>query len=102
MMTVMQFQGKTTTSIVLNMPNSGLDGAHIDIEHYDTAPHAFNISFFSSPEGQKILDENITTLEQQLRSNLPQFEISVKKPLLLSETKEERRRRETQVKRGKN
>jgi hypothetical protein len=102
MMTVMQFQGKTTTSIVLNMPNSGLDGAHIDIEHYDTAPHAFNISFFSSPEGQKILDENITTLEQQLRSNLPQFEISVKKPLLLSETKEERRRRETQVKRSKN
>ena len=101
MMTVMQFQGKTTTSIVLHMPNSGLDGAHIDIEHYDTAPHAFNISFFSSPEGQKILDANITTLEQQLRSNLPQFEISVKKPLLLSETKEERRRRDTQVKKSK-
>jgi len=101
MMTVMQFQGKTTTSIVLHVPNSGLDGAHIDIEHYDTAPHAFNISFFSSPEGQKILDANIATLEQQLRSNLPQFEISVKKPLLLSETREERRRRETQVKRSK-
>jgi hypothetical protein len=93
MMTVMQFQGKTTTSIVLNMPNSSLNGAHIDIEHFDTAPHAFNVQIFANPEGQKIFSNNLESLEQQLKLNLPQFDINVKKPLLLDESKEDRRRR---------
>lgn len=103
-MTVMQFQGKTTTSIVLNIPNTSLHGAHIDIEHFDTAPHAFNIQIFSNPDGQKIFSNNLQTLEQQLKNNLPQFEINVKKPLLLDETKEDRRRRLSQVQKqqGKN
>lgn len=93
MMTVMQFQGKTTTSIVLNMPNSSLNGAHIDIEHFDTAPHAFNVQIFANPDGQKIFSNNLESLEQQLKLNLPQFDINVKKPLLLDESKEDRRRR---------
>jgi len=92
-MTVMQFQGKTTTSIVLNMPNSSLNGAHIDIEHFDTAPHAFNVQIFANPDGQKIFSNNLESLEQQLKLNLPQFDINVKKPLLLDESKEDRRRR---------
>ena len=98
MMTVMQFQGKTTTSITLNLPSSPLDGAHVDIEHFDTAPHAFNISFYASVEGQKLLEPQVQNLEQQLRASLPNFQISVKKPYLLNETREEKKRRNLQVK----
>lgn len=100
MMTVMQFQGKTTTSIILHMPKSALDGAHIDIEHYDTAPHAFNISLYTTPEGQKILDPQMQVLEQQLKNSMPNFQILVKKPLLLDESREEKKRRLTQVKKS--
>jgi len=100
MMTVMQFQGKTTTSIILHMPQSALDGAHIDIEHYDTAPHAFNISLYTTPEGQKMLDPQMQVLEQQLKNSMPNFQISVKKPLLLDESREEKKRRLTQVKKS--
>jgi len=100
MMTVMQFQGKTTTSIILHMPQSALDGAHIDIEHYDTAPHAFNISLYTTPEGQKMLDPQMQVLEQQLKNSMPNFQISVKKPLLLDESREEKKRRITQVKKS--
>jgi hypothetical protein len=99
-MTVMQFQGKTTTSIILHMPKSALDGAHIDIEHYDTAPHAFNISLYTTPEGQKILDPQMQVLEQQLKNSMPNFQILVKKPLLLDESREEKKRRLTQVKKS--
>lgn len=98
MMTVMQFQGKTTTSIILHLPSSPLDGAHVDIEHFDTAPHAFNITLYASVEGQKLLDPQVQNLEQQLRASLPNFQISVKKPYLLDETREEKKRRNLKVK----
>ncbi|MFZ4773052.1 MAG: hypothetical protein ACOYK9_03575 [Chlamydiia bacterium] len=100
MMTVMQFQGKTTTSITLNIPQSALNGAKIQIEHFDTAPHSFNIQFFGSPESQQIFSANLSGLEQQLKTTLPQFDIRVRTPLLLTEadeSHEERKRRKTQV-----
>jgi len=102
MMTVMQFQGRTTTSITLNIPQSVLNGAKVDIEHYDTAPHSFNIQFFGSPEAQQLFLQNASGLEQQLKLNLPQFDIRVKAPLLNTdeESKEERKRRDTQVKKN--
>jgi hypothetical protein len=39
-------------------------------------------------------------LEQQLKNSMPNFQILVKKPLLLDESREEKKRRLTQVKKS--
>jgi hypothetical protein len=99
-MTVLQYQGVSTTSITLNMPNTMLDGTTIDIEHYDTAPHAFNIQIYATPQAQEYISQNVQTLQTQLRTTLPNFDITIREPLLIGKTQEEKKRKATRVKRA--
>ena len=79
---IVQDTGITTTTMTLAMPNSIFDGATVVIDHYSSAPTAFNIQFIGSPQAVKAFDANITDLAAAFKQSEHAFEINILKPIL--------------------
>lgn len=98
--------GITTTTVIVAMKGSILDGSQITLDHYDTAPHSFNLQLSGSPEGVDLLTSHLTTLQASIEAHqaLQGFHVRILPPTLHENTnfyekgKEKRERREEKEK----
>ena len=58
MMMIQTDSGITTTTVMLNMPDTIFNDAQIVLDKYSTAPHAFNLQLIGSPEAVQSFSEN--------------------------------------------
>ena len=82
MMTVQKDNGKSVTTITLNMPNSVFNKAELVLEHYDTAPHSFNVQLFGSPEAIERFAKNMKGLNNSIKETKLNFSINLLPPKL--------------------
>lgn len=61
--------GIRTTTVILNMEGSSLDGTHLIMDHYDTAPHSFNLELSGSPENIDLFSAQLAMLKSALETN---------------------------------
>lgn len=81
-MTIQQNQGITTTTMVVNMPNSVFNGAEIVLDQYSTAPHSYNIQLKGSPEAVSAFRDNIARLDQAFKQGNFGFEVNLLTPAI--------------------
>ena len=76
--------GVSTTTAIIEMEGSALDGSEIVIDHYDTAPHSFNLQLSGSPEATDLFATNLASLELSLQVHpvLQGFRVNVLPPIL--------------------
>ncbi len=101
-MTIEQHKGVTTTTITVNMKGSVFDGSEIVLEHYSTAPNAFNVQLAGSQDAQALFNANIDELAAAFASGKYAFDVNIRKPILLKEhqafTRKEKTSREEEGK----
>ena len=71
-------KGITTTTLTLDMEGSVFNGSQITLQHYDTAPHSFNLELSSNPEGVNLFNAHLTSLQIALFSHSALQEIDVR------------------------
>ena len=72
----------TTVTIVAEDPLSLFNGSEIVIEHYDTAPHSFNIQLSGTMQAINEFALHLPTLQTQLTERLANFQIQLLPPIL--------------------
>ncbi len=82
LMTIQKDSGKSTTTVTLNMAGSVFDKSELVLEHYDTAPHAYNVQFFGSPESVEKFAKNFSLLNNAITESKLTFSINVLPPKL--------------------
>lgn len=85
LITVEQLKGVTQTTVTINMKNSVFDGAQIILDHYSTAPSAFNVTIAANPQAQELLTTNIQNMAAAFEASKLSFQVNLKKPILLDE-----------------
>lgn len=89
--------GISTTTVTIEMENplSLFNGCEIIIEHYDTAPHSFNLQLTGSMQAVDEFILALPTLQAQLTERLSSFQIQLMPPVLTQreELKTERTRK---------
>ena len=81
-MTIEQNNGKNTTAITLSMPNSIFDKCELVLDHYDTAPHAYNVQLLGNPEAIAKFSKNMKNLNNAIAEKKLTFSINVLPPKL--------------------
>lgn len=84
-MRIEEHNGVSTTTVTINMKNSVFDGAKIVLDHYNTAPNCFNVTIQASPDGQKLINDNIGDLVAAFQQSKLSFEVNMRRPILLKE-----------------
>lgn len=76
--------GVSTTTVFVEMEGSIFDGSQIIINHYDTAPHSFNLELSGSPEAIELYAANLAALRHSLHNHesLKSFQIELLRPTL--------------------
>lgn len=76
--------GVSKTTVKVGMPGTALEGSTIELDHYDTAPHSFNLQLSGTPEAQELFQAHIGTLQISLNAHeaLKGFQIHVLQPVL--------------------
>ncbi len=76
--------GVSTTTVMVEMDGSVLDGSQVVIDRYDTAPPSFNLQLSGSPEAADLLSANLASLQDSLQTNpiLQNFQVHVLPPVL--------------------
>ncbi len=72
----------TTVSVEMKEGLSCFNGSEIRIEHYDTAPHAFNIQLTGNTEAVEIFAQHLASLQVALQQRLEHFHIQLLPPIL--------------------
>ena len=85
LMSIEQTGGVTTTTVTINMKNSIFDGAQIILDHYSSAPNAFNVTIAATPEAQIVLNNNLDNLVASFEASKLSFQINMRRPILLGE-----------------
>lgn len=80
--------GISTTTITLenDHPDSLFSHCEVTIEHYDTAPHCFNIQLSGSLQAVNAFNANLKSLQIHLDQRLASFQVQLLHPIL-KETK---------------
>ncbi|MBF5060133.1 hypothetical protein [Candidatus Neptunochlamydia vexilliferae] len=86
-MIIQQDMGVTTTTMNIDMPDSVFHGAQIIVDHYSTAPHAYNIQLVGNPESVKLFTENLDALKNSFIEGNFKFEANILNPVLQSSKK---------------
>ncbi|MCH9612767.1 MAG: hypothetical protein S4CHLAM102_12640 [Chlamydiia bacterium] len=81
-MMVEQHKGVSTTTITLKMPGSVFNDCKVKIEHFDTAPHQFNVQLIGSAAANNTFMTNMKTLETAFRQGNYGFEVNLLRPVL--------------------
>lgn len=76
--------GVSTTTVFVEIEGSVFDGSQIIINHYDTAPHSFNLELSGTPEAIELYTANLAALRHSLHSHesLKSFQIELLHPTL--------------------
>lgn len=82
LMTVEKDSGKSTTTVTLNMPSSIFNKCELVLEHYDTAPHAYNVQFLGNPEAVDRFTKNMQGLNNAITESKLSFSIHLLPPKL--------------------
>jgi hypothetical protein len=82
LMQITKDSGKSTTSVTLNMPNSIFNKCELVLEHYDTAPHAYNAQLFGNPEAIAKFANNMKNLNNAIHQSKLSFSINLLPPKL--------------------
>lgn len=82
MMQIQKDQGKTEITVTLSMKGSAFDGCKIVLEHFSTAPHAYNVQFLGNPEGVEKFAKNMQGLNNAIGESKLNFSINLLPPKL--------------------
>jgi hypothetical protein len=82
LMTMQKDDGKSTVTITLNMKGSVFNKCQVVLEHFDTAPHAFNVQFLGNPEGVEKFAKNLQGLTSAIAESKLTFSINLLPPKL--------------------
>lgn len=83
LMTIESTKGMSKTTVTLQMPNSVFNGSKIILDHFDTAPHSFNLQLQGSDEAVKMFNANMNELAAAFQGSRLAFEVNIKRPELL-------------------
>ena len=83
LMTIELHTGKTTTTVTLNMPESIFNKSKIIIDHFDTAPHAFNLQLQGSDQAVNMFSENMAALAAAFEGSKLAYQVNIRRPELL-------------------
>ena len=72
----------TTVSVEMEEGLSAFNGSEIRIDHYDTAPHSFNIELSGNPEAVDIFAQHLASLQTALQERLEHFHVELLPPVL--------------------
>ena len=72
----------TTVSIDMKEGMSLFHGSELRIDHYDTAPHSFNIQLSGNPEAIDAFQQHLASLQTALQQRLEHFHIALLNPVL--------------------
>lgn len=72
----------TTVSIEMGDESSLFNGSEIRIDHYDTAPHSFNIQLSGNPEAVDTFTQHLASLQTALTERLEHFHIELLPPII--------------------
>ena len=75
--------GISRTTVTLEMQG----GIEIQIDHYDTHPHSFNIELAGSPAAVLAMSAHLPSLLSNLEKRLPTFEIRLLSPVIKANSK---------------
>jgi hypothetical protein len=82
MMTIQKESGISTTTITISKPGSLFDSGKLVLEHYDTAPHAFNVEFQGNEAQVNLFNENITDLVAAIQQAKLTYNVNVRRASL--------------------
>ena len=72
----------TTLTITSNDPNSIFSSSDIILEHYDTAPHCFNIQFSGSLDAVNVFNTHLQSFQTHLDQRLAGIQVQLLTPIL--------------------
>ncbi|MDN3505495.1 MAG: hypothetical protein P0S95_07965 [Rhabdochlamydiaceae bacterium] len=87
MITLIQNKGDTHLSTTFIKEDSIFNGLEINLDHFDTAPHSFNVNLYGTPEAAQVLTENLPLLMAKLEKKLPQMQFQFLPPFIKDERK---------------
>jgi hypothetical protein len=73
-------EGITETTMVIELASK--EKVEVIIEQYDTAPNAFHISFYGSPQTGDLISQKQSMLLNTLQKTLPNFAFAISPPFL--------------------
>ncbi|OGN63059.1 MAG: hypothetical protein A3F09_01545 [Chlamydiae bacterium RIFCSPHIGHO2_12_FULL_49_11] len=76
-------KGISRTTVTVNMPGTIFHGSEIHIDHYDTAPHSFNVRFHGQEEAVNQFTQNLPQFNEALKAITLPFQINLQQPVLL-------------------
>lgn len=76
-------KGKSVTEVTLSLPSSPFNGSKIVLEHFDTAPHSFNLQLQGSEEAVNMFNANMSALVAAFEGSKLAFQIHIRRPELL-------------------
>ncbi len=79
---IQEYKGISITTIKLSMPGSVFNDCEIKIEHYDTAPHAFNLQLLGNPEAIELFNANYDGLVNSFKGGKYSFQANIRRPIL--------------------
>lgn len=82
MMQVSKDNGKSITTVKLNMPNSVFDKCELVLEHYDTAPNNYTVQFLGNPAAVERFAQNLPALNNAIAESKLTFSIHLPPPKL--------------------
>ncbi|MCH9617359.1 MAG: hypothetical protein SP4CHLAM5_09750 [Chlamydiia bacterium] len=82
MMQVSKDNGKSITTVKLNMPGSTFDKCELVLEHYDTAPNNYNVQFLGNPDAVNRFTQNLAGLDGVIKNSKLNFSIHLLPPKL--------------------
>lgn len=82
LLTIQKYSGISTTTIEINNPESMFNSGKLVLEHYDTAPHAFNVEFQGSESQVNTFNENITDLLAAIQHAKLTYTVNIKRATL--------------------
>ncbi len=83
LLTIESHKGVSITTVKISMPNSVFHDSEIKIEHFDTAPHAFNIQLLGSPAAVDLFNANYQSLVASMAQSGQSFTAHIQRPVLL-------------------
>lgn len=94
--------GISTITVKIGMEGSLFNGAEVVIDHYDTAPHSFNLQLMGTPEATELFNANLGALRASLGAHaaLKSFQINLLEPILIGKSELYTRGRSKEEKKG--
>jgi hypothetical protein len=94
LLTIEKGNGISTTTVTINLPNSPFNKSVLILEHYDTAPNAFNIELQGSANAVNLFNENLSDLISAFQYSKLTYEVNVRRAVLLPEERGVNKRKE--------